>query len=229
MDAIIKKSFTGNGKYYTEIRMKATPKGQIHWQIPGPAGNRDYGWAGDFTATSNLIQAVQDPETTVGSLASGGQPYSVGQATVIGYSQPSVHIQLRCNSAYNRDYGFTGDIENEALWNAVKTILNDYIPAEDEDNEDEDESCGDENEDGEEWVSFTEIEEELDVKPVVKAKSILDVLKGKQAQAAPAPKTLSASVPDNGQDVVLELGQGVTLNLNKWAAKRISEITIRFR
>jgi hypothetical protein len=118
----LRKSLAGTGKTYVSAQL-AVRDGRLNIQVPGPSGNRSYGYAARVTAEPQLIEYVSGLGGTLRSLAgSDKSDYSPCQLRVKGGN--TIHLQV-AGPQLNRPYGAAADFEHSGLAEWLKTAIED--------------------------------------------------------------------------------------------------------
>ena len=136
----VKSSLANTDRKYAEVQLAPYEGNDVHVQVNGQEGNRDYGFAITFenaelrTALSKvafevgatLTLANPTPPATqkrfAKSLYGSERMYVLGQAA--SYGNGRVHFQLPSDAEINRDYGFATTVNVPALAAYLEEVLN---------------------------------------------------------------------------------------------------------
>lgn len=131
MNANFTKSlYPGSERKYVEAQAAPYPGNQVHIQVAGPQGNRNYGYAitiNDAKFRDALENAVIKYEAAISlahpdvaapkslpkSLAGTRRRYIPVQ--IAPYDDDEVHVQFSASNEINRDYGFALTFESLPL------------------------------------------------------------------------------------------------------------------
>lgn len=102
-----------SNKGYVRAQARMTGLGQLHVQIAGPHGNRDYGYSEHLDVASEFASWFRHLDRQNKSLAGTSRTYSVVQ--LAPRETHVVNIQVMGESL-NRDYGAAIEVTDQGLW-----------------------------------------------------------------------------------------------------------------
>lgn len=128
-------SFAGTGKTYVAAQISAAAYGEVHIQVVGPEGNREYGFAADFNIDPQIAAWIAAQKGNRFSMATGTAKYQFAQLSLRGQT---IHVQVAGDGDYK-----AFNVESSALAKYLGGILN--APAFEEEIDPDDEEDDDDN------------------------------------------------------------------------------------